>query len=293
MKFPLWLAGAVLLLALGPAEAQENAWTQPRFAVFGEGKDWVVLNVRDLSLRRIRIPGPNSPQNVSTTSDGRWLVFTAYDEQAGNTLLFKWDGEPRSEPVRIGDSQGYHADPVVSHEGTRVLFSHHPLAGGPPGQHGPKATAQLYEVGLDGTGLKPLTAGQGCHLGPTAPRGDQVYFIHTPCDGTRFLSFVDRTSGKTGGIGPKDESSASEPSLSPDGQRLLYTTRTLTQATLKELHIKTGKAQSLSTFDYDTPKNRPHFAGRPGEFLYQNNGAVFLLKEGKARQVATLRGETP
>jgi hypothetical protein len=29
--------------------------------------------------------------------------------------------------VKIGDSQGYHADPVVSHDGTRVFFSHHPL----------------------------------------------------------------------------------------------------------------------------------------------------------------------
>jgi Tol biopolymer transport system component len=293
MRASHFMAGALMLLALGTAHAQEKPWAKPRFATFGEGKDWIVLNVHDLSLRRLQIPGPNAPQNVSTTPDGRWIVFTAFDEQARNTLLFKWDGTAGSEPVKIGDSQGYHADPVVSHDGTRVFFSHHPLAGGPPGQHGPKATAQLYEVGMDGSALKALTDGEGCHLGPTAPRAERVYFIHTPCDGSRALAFVDRTTGKTGSVGPKDESSASDPVLSPDGQRVLYTTRNLTQATLKELSLKTGQVKSLSTFDYDMPKNRPQFAGRPGEFLYQNNGAIVLLKAGKTQHVAMLRGETP
>ncbi|MCE9668003.1 hypothetical protein LY474_09285 [Myxococcus stipitatus] len=293
MKQLLILTGVLLVLGSEAAYAQDGAWAKPRFAIFGEGFDWVVVSVHDLSVRRIRVPGPNAPQNVTTTPDGRWIVFTAFDEQANNTLLFKWDGKDGSQPIRIGDVQGYHADPVVSHDGERVVFSHHPRAGGPPGQHGPKATAQLYEVGIDGSGLKSLTDGDGCHLGPTAPRGERVYFIHTPCDGTRFLSFLDRNTGKRGGLGPKDESSASDPSLSPDGQRLLYTTRTMTQATLKELNIKTGQVKSVWTFDYDMPKNRPQFASRPGEYMFQNNGAILLVKQGKVQRVTTLHGKTP
>ncbi|WNG48196.1 hypothetical protein F0U60_31720 [Archangium minus] len=269
-------------------KSKAKAWVGPRHAVFGQELVWTIVDVHSRDLRRVRFAPEFNPTSVAITPDGQWLVFTSYDPSVQNTLLFKWDGLPTSKPMRIGDERGYHAEVAVSHDGKKAYFAHHPLAGGPPGQHEMKASAQLYEVGLDGSNLRALTSGQGCHIGPTSPHAGRLFFVHTPCDGRRFLSVVELSSGKVVDH-PVSEWRVGEVSLSPDGRRLLLTSTGSDRTRIIEMDVSSRKASVLLEVEHDSSTLKPQYGIDSTQILFQNQGAIWLVQGGRTTKLASLQ----
>jgi hypothetical protein len=262
-----------------------------RHALFGQGREWLLLEVYSHQVRRVRFPPGFEPTSISATSDGQWLVFTAFVPQADNTLLFKWDGREGSSPVSIGGERGYHAEVTVSLEGRKAYFSHHPLAGGPPGQHAAKANAQLYEVSLDGSGLRALTVGRGCHISPAAPAGNLLFFVYTPCDGTRFLSVLELASRRVTRVA--EWGYIGETHLAPDGRHLLVASRTADSLTVYEVDVSTWEAVERLRYAHDSPSSRPQYGASRQQILFQNQGALWLFESGQTRRLLTLTEVTP
>jgi hypothetical protein len=287
------LAGVLALPCYPPARAagrDTSAWRQLRHALFGQGRDWLLLEVHSHQVRRLHLPPGIEPTSMATTPDGQWLVFTALALEEGHTLLFKWNGQAGSAPVSIGAKQGFHAEVTVSLDGRKAFFSHHPLAGGgPPGQHAAKANAQLYEVSLDGSGLRALTARRGCHVSPAAPAGNTLFFVYTPCDGTRFLSALDLNSRAVAQVA--EWGYVGETHLAPDGQSLLIASRTLESLTVYEVEVRTRQAAARLSYTHDSLSSRPQYGATRQQLLYQNEGAIWLFESGTSRRLASLLGE--
>jgi Tol biopolymer transport system component len=113
----------------------------------GEGG---VLTVPEGPLWIVPVPA-GSPQRVDELSvsdaawsrDGQQLVYTkGYD-----LYLARWDG---TQPRKLLTSQGFTFQPTFSPDNTRVRFSTNDFGNG---------SQSLWEVALNGTGLRPLLAG--------------------------------------------------------------------------------------------------------------------------------------
>src|SRR5579871_3847855 len=157
---PQIVLAAILSASLGPAaRGKPDPWSAPRTAVFGEtGGGWKAVALPELAVREVPFPPEVKPQHVTASADGHTVFFTAFDSVAQNVLLFRRDWDVAGPARRIGDSRGYHSDPVVSPDGQWVYFAHNPDAHGPAMQHPEKqAYAQIYRVHPDGSGLEALT----------------------------------------------------------------------------------------------------------------------------------------
>jgi WD40-like Beta Propeller Repeat len=281
----------VLLSVPPPARTLANsngAWTNRRYVAFGITNDrttWVAVEVHSDAVERLDIPDGFRPEYLAIAPDGHFLVFTAFDQAANNTLLFRLDRTPNAHPVSIGDTQGYHASPTVSSDGEWVLFAHHPLARGKPTEHEPQAYAQIYRVHSDGTGLEPLTSGNGCHLSPTvSPSGDLAY-VHSDCFRSRWFELLRR---KAGIEQPPERLSGAvnEPALSPDGLSVVFWVRQPNSAALYEMNLRDKKPLLRAQFVPRTNAIRPQFGTRREELLFQTSTGVWRLDAiGEQKQI--------
>lgn len=219
----------LLLVAAPPATPRAPS---PSYLVFSHDGAWIALDVSTGKPERIRVPSTYPATTLTVSRDGQHIVYTAYDQGALNDLLYRWDWKAKSPPVRIGNAEGFHADPAVSPDGQWVYFAHHPKKGGPPGQHEERANAQLYRVRMDGTQLTALTNELGCHLRPSIrPDGDVIY-VHTPCSvNTKTLHLMRAGQPASGPLASGD---LNEPVYSPDGKSLVFVERDGADVLLKE-----------------------------------------------------------
>jgi hypothetical protein len=106
--------------------------------------------------------------------DGHWYANFGYWSFEPDSPLYGEGGRLCRLNLRIGklsvlldDPRGGVRDPQVHYEGRKILFSYRP--GGQPYYH-------LYEIDLDGTGLRQLTDGPYDDFEPTyLPDGDIVF----------------------------------------------------------------------------------------------------------------------
>jgi hypothetical protein len=122
--------------------------------------------------------------------------------------------------VLLDDPAGGVRDPQIHYDGEKVLFSYRP--GGTENYH-------LYEMGVDGTGLRQLTDGPYDDIEPTyLPDGD-IIFCSSRCN--RWVAcwkvpvaILHRCNGDGGDIRMISSNAVTEntPAVLPDG-RLLYT----------------------------------------------------------------------
>lgn len=250
-----------------------------QFLVFGEGSNWLVLNDRGEVHRAIAaFPAAIPPQvrEVAVSPDGTRLAVTALSPSVQNVMLFLWSLD--SDSVKqIGDTVGFHAAPVFSRDGRRIVFAHHPRKGGPPGAHEEGSFAQLYEQDLQTLELKALTASRGCHMGSVEGRG-RLYFAHANCLGGRRIEVLEAGSER-----PLTDFAEhhGEPSLSPDGATLVFTREQGDDIELGALSLKKPGAKPARL--WMGPRRGVRFSPQylhDGTLMFQNGETVFALVRG-------------
>ncbi|QSQ24500.1 PD40 domain-containing protein [Pyxidicoccus parkwayensis] len=277
---PLILA----LIAAGPVSPE-------RYLAFGNSEGWVALEVHSRKVERIRIPAPYQAKTLTISTDGEHVVFTSHDEAARNDLLYRWDWRKGASPVRIGDEQGFHADPAISPDGKWVYFAHHPRMGGPPGMHQPEANAQLYRVRLDGQNLTALSNEKGCHLSPSFRPDGELIYVHTLCSVTQKSLRLMKNGVVLPDILATEE--LNEPSFSPDGKRLVFVSRNGPHALLKEWNSMGRPARVVHQYLLrEGSRGRAQYGRDAREILFQNEDSVMRLAGAAATRLFSF-GDVP
>lgn len=283
--FTLALLGALVATCAVAATPEKKG--KPRFLVFGEGDNWALFDVNAHKAERLQFPTPYHPEGVAVSPDGNWLVFTAYDSAADNALLFKWNRMSTEAPVRLGSDHGYHADPAFSADGTYIYFAHHP-GGAPPGMHAPKAYAQIHRIRPDGTGLESLTSENGCHFAVSGTSGDALFFAHTPCfmnnSSIVYFNLKTRQSRQL----DKGDEILSEPSLAPDGKKVLFSKKTQESYIVVEATWPGWRVRPLLEIPKTMNKVRPQYGSSQTEVLYQSMGAIWSFDGKTATRLFSL-----
>jgi WD40-like Beta Propeller Repeat len=287
-RFVLTLGLFSAILSVRTLANSINPWTDRRYVAFGTANDrtsWVAIEVRSHAVERLDIPEGFRPEYVAVAPDGRFLVFTAFDPTANNTLLFRLDRRPNARPVSIGDNKGYHSSPTVSPDGQWVFFAHHPRARGQPMAHEPQAYAQIYRVRPNGTGLESLTSGNGCHVSPTVSQSGDLAYVHSDCLRNHWFELV-RASAQPGQAPEALSGAVNEPALSPDGLSVIFWVHQPNSAALFAMNLREKKPVLRVQLVPHCPALRPQFGTRPGEVLFQTNTGVWLLTAtGKQEQI--------
>ncbi|MBI1895152.1 MAG: PD40 domain-containing protein [Acidobacteria bacterium] len=163
----------------------------------------------------------------SPSKDGHWYAnFGYYGPDAGRKAygeggrLYKLNLKTGALTALIDDPKGGVRDPQVHYDGTRILFSY---------RKGGTANYHLYEINIDGSGLRQLTRGPFDDIEPTyLPNGD-LYFVSSRC--RRWVNcwltqvaVLYRANGDGGEIRPVSSNNEQDntPWPLPDG-RVLYT----------------------------------------------------------------------
>jgi hypothetical protein len=284
--------GALLLVILGSGANSHAAdpWNDKRFLVFGEDHlGWVAVAMPTMEVRPILIPALE-PEGVALSPDSVTVAFTAPDKTVETSLLYVWRLDSRSPPKSIGDSHGYHADPVFGPDGSWVYFAHSPFGRGAPGAHGGMAFAELYRVRPDGSGLEALTSSPGCHVQPFVGELSRVLFAHVNCG--RHGQHIEQL-----GPGEPDESRvlpgewSAEPDLSPDGRLLLVSTQHLHRIAWERWTLGRQPMRDVEHVVVNAPRHlRPRFGHRRDEVLYQTRDGIVLHSDTEEHLVSRFGG---
>jgi len=160
-------------------------------------------------------------------TDGHWYAnigYYAHDAERKawreGAKLYRWNLATRQLTTLLDDPRGGIRDPQVHYDGRRILFSYRP--GGTEPYH-------LYEIAIDGTGLRQLTSGDYDDIEPTyLPDGD-IAFVSTRCKRwvncwLTQVAVLYRCNRDGGNVHPLSSNNEQDntPWPLPDG-RLLYT----------------------------------------------------------------------
>jgi cytochrome c553 len=112
-------------------------------------------------------------------TDGHWYAnigYYAHDPERkawreGGRLV-RWQQSTGKQILLVDDPRGGVRDPQLHYSGKKILFSYR--KGGTEAYH-------LYEIGIDGTGLRQLTDGPFDDFEPTYLPDDRIVFVSTRC----------------------------------------------------------------------------------------------------------------
>jgi hypothetical protein len=111
--------------------------------------------------------------------DGHWYANFGYYAEgpsrvtyADGTKLVKYSPATGTTDVLLEDGTGGIRDPQVSYDGERILFSY---------RRGGSCNYHLYEIGVDGSGLKQLTDGPFDDIEPTYLPDGGIMFVSSRC----------------------------------------------------------------------------------------------------------------
>ncbi len=209
---PGWITTAAALMSLCAGLASGEAPSDPIAAAAASQEQ----SVEEIVFA-VRQPG----------RDGHWYANFGYWVTDPNRKLYGDGGRlcrlhvPSGKlKLLVDDPQGGVRDPQVHYDGCKILFSYRP--GGQSHYH-------LYEIGVDGTGLRQLTEGPFDDFEPTyLPDGDILFCSSrckrwVPCWSTQ-VAVLHRSDGDGHGIRPISSNVEQEntPCVLPDG-RILYT----------------------------------------------------------------------
>ncbi len=160
-------------------------------------------------------------------TDGHWYANIGYyahdpDRKAWRegAKLYRWHRRTGKFTTLLDDPRGGIRDPQLDYDGKRILFSYR--RGGTEPYH-------LYEIGIDGSGLKQLTSGAYDDFEPTYVPDGGIVFVSTRCQRwvncwLTQVAVLYRCDGDGQNIRPLSSNNEQDntPWPMPDG-RLLYT----------------------------------------------------------------------
>jgi hypothetical protein len=160
--------------------------------------------------------------------DSHWYANFGYWSEDENRMMYapngarlcKLDLRTRQTTILLEDPKGSIRDPQVHYDGQKILFSY---------RKGDSRHFNLYEINIDGTGLRQITSGPFDDIEPTyLPNGD-IVFCSSRCN--RWVNcwftkvaIMYRCDANGGNIRPISANTEHDntPAVLPDG-RLLYT----------------------------------------------------------------------
>jgi Tol biopolymer transport system component len=175
----------------------------------------------------VQLTTDTTDRDPQVSPDGHLVVFSRdieAPEGRERSAIFASaiDGSGLRQLTDGGSSEGADTQPTFTASGRRIVF----VRGGA----GPYASGDLYSIGLDGSGVTPLTSGPAADRMPAAsPSGRQIVFVRSfqRPDGIEF--------------GPHIYS------MRPDGSRLRDLTPRLGQAPWDPDFSPSGKAIAFAT----------------------------------------------
>ena len=184
------------------------------------------------------IDGATGGINI-TNDDGAWLIFAA-----DNTEFF------------------FHQQPSWSPDGSKLAFI-----------GWTSETRDLYVIDIDGGNLTQLTdTPTGDEWSPSwSPDGSKIIYYLRPTDGNREIRVIDAEGGNptrltTGG------SNDLQPSFSPDGERILFTSD---RSGISDVHVMNANGSGITRLT-----SKPEFDGRPS-WSHDGDRIVFYsLRDG-------------
>ncbi|MBI3119748.1 MAG: hypothetical protein HYZ00_13725, partial [Candidatus Hydrogenedentes bacterium] len=130
----------VLLMAM-------PGWSEDAHSVGADVAPWGPLSGVEEIVFAVRKPG----------KDGHWYANFSYYAEGPQRVTYEDGGKLLKYNLRYGhtavlleDAQGGVRDPQVHYDGQRIVFSY---------RKGGTCNYHLYEIGVDGTGLRQLTDG--------------------------------------------------------------------------------------------------------------------------------------
>ena len=144
-----------------PLTATREAWVQESLAGPLGGVDDIVFAVRKLG------------------DDGHWYANFSYYAEGPSRVAYKDGAKLVKFNIRSGNStillqdpEGGIRDPQVHYDGQRIVFSY---------RKGGTCHYNLYEIGVDGSGLRQLTSGLYDDIEPTYLPDGGIMFVSTRC----------------------------------------------------------------------------------------------------------------
>jgi len=112
-------------------------------------------------------------------TDGHWYANIGYYAHDPNrkawregTKLYRWDSVTGKLSTLLEDARGGIRDPQLNYDASSILFSY---------RKGGTENYLLYEINLDGTGLRQLTTGEYDDFEPTYLPNGEILFVSTRC----------------------------------------------------------------------------------------------------------------
>jgi Hydrazine synthase alpha subunit middle domain len=112
-------------------------------------------------------------------TDGHWYANLGYYAHDANrkawregAKLYRWNLATGKLMTLLDDAKGGIRDPQVSYDGGKILFSY---------RKGGTENYLLYEMNIDGSGLRQLTSGPFDDIEPTYLPNNDIVFVSTRC----------------------------------------------------------------------------------------------------------------
>lgn len=176
---------------------------------------------------RVQFTTDTTDRDPQVSPDGDSVVFSraigagAESKQSG-IFVAAIDGSGVRQMTDGGSPEGADSQPTFTASGQRVVFVR--------GAGGPFASGDLYSIGLDGSGLTPLTSGPAADRMPAvSPTGRQIVFVRSfrRPDGIEFgphIYSMRPDGSRLRDLTPRLGREPWDPDFSPSGKAIAFAT---------------------------------------------------------------------
>jgi hypothetical protein len=260
-----------------------NPWSAPRFVAFGEGADWVLVNVATKAVEKLALPA--AAADVALSPDNKLVAFVG--DGAGGKAILLWDRRGNAPALQVSNGLGYVGEPAFSAAGDELYFSGN-VESGAPGAHMGKSYAQIFRARAPDWKQEPVTQGRGCHFAPVPSARGWVWF-HTWCMGEKWLELKEKESKPEVRL-PPAEADYREVAASPDGKRLLIASHGMTSVRFDEALVGEWKLKLRHERTRSQPMAHPAWGANAGEILFEDDGTIWLQDAHGERALANIKG---
>jgi Tol biopolymer transport system component len=312
----LVLACAALALAALLATPARAAWPGREgpvvYAGVFPGTTLKPYLTRPAGLRRFTPGAAGSPVQLTTDTtdrnpqvspDGRLVVFSRDIEapegrERSAIFVSAIDGSGVRQLTDGGSPEGADTQPTFTASGQRIVFVR--------GSAGPFATGDLYSVGLDGSGLAPLTSGPAADRMPAvSPTGRQIVFVRSfqRPDGIEFgphIYLMRPDGSRLRDLTPRLGRDPWDPDFSPSGKTIAFATEgNSLRGDIFTMHANGGPVRRLTnrvTHDrrhHNEPRfPRPYGYTNPA-FSPAGDSILAVARSGSTPRLARIRLADP
>jgi dipeptidyl aminopeptidase/acylaminoacyl peptidase len=251
---------------------------------------------------RVQFTTDTTDRDPQVSPDGRSVVFAraielTEDSERSAIFIAAIDGSGVRQLTDGGSPEGSDTQPTFTASGQRIVF----VRGGA----GPYASGDLYSIGLDGSGLTPLTSGPAADRMPAAsPTGRQIAFVRSfqRPDGIEagpHIYSMRPDGSQLRNLTPRLGDAPWDPDFSPSGKVIAFATEgNQLRGDIFTMRANGGPIRRLTNrVTHDRRHDNPHF---PRPFGYTNpafspagDSILAVARSGTSPRLARIRLADP